>query len=162
MALRYGISRGESRNEPFCCHKRLSPSSVISRQIECHCGTPSAHNLNRCRSVVCDMPQNSSDRRLREHRKQSLAPESECVTEGTRRGRVRENPETAGFEALTSQSPRLKWACIASIGFSGISTQHQINIGVLYITEHTLQSEVAEPIRIGRVNACPFHSCTYP
>ena len=51
------------------------------------------------------MPQNSSDQRLREHRKQSLAPESECVTRGTRRGRERENPETAGSEALTSQSP---------------------------------------------------------
>ena len=42
---------------------------------------------------------------IREHRKQSLAPESECVTRGTRRGRERENPETAGSEALTSQSP---------------------------------------------------------
>ena len=105
VALRYEISRGESRNEPFCCPKRLSPSSVISRQIECHCGTPSAHDLNRCRSVVSDMPQYSSDQRLREHRKQSLASESECVTRGTRRCREREIPETAGSEALTSQSP---------------------------------------------------------
>ena len=50
------------------------------------------------------MPQNSSDQRLREHRNQSLAPESVLLEELVVVG-GEENPETAGSEALTSQAP---------------------------------------------------------